>query len=120
MREDRRGQGRWGWEDGKKEQQIKREKNEEGRREGSNRVKKEIDKTEVHCTLYPDAMMNGATLLSATVADVIKCDAAITEASLTFVHWLRRWLVSGFGVLRVSTLTLASLPVPMRRKPLLI
>ena len=48
--------GRWGREDGKKEQQIKKGKNEE-EDERSNRVKKEIAKAEVHCTLYPDAMM---------------------------------------------------------------
>ena len=49
VREDRRGQGRWGREDGKKEQQIKMKmKGERG---------PEIDKAELHCTLYPDAMM---------------------------------------------------------------
>ena len=46
--------GEGGWEE---ETADKEGKNEEERRERSNRVKKEIDKTEVHCTLYPDVKM---------------------------------------------------------------
>ena len=80
--------GEGGWEEGTAD---KEGKNEEERRERSNRVKKEIDKTEVHSTLYPDVKMQVlyeaiSLLLSATVACVTRCDTAIMEVSLTFVH----------------------------------